>query len=62
MVWIESAAARISLLLMLAACPRYAEAPRFSTVAARAVTCAALWMGNLPVGSCAAVPSWPATV
>ena len=33
-VWIASAAARMSLFLMLPACPRYAAAPRFSTVAA----------------------------
>ncbi len=30
-------------------------------MAASAVTCAALLIGNLPVGSAAGVPSWPAT-
>jgi hypothetical protein len=54
--WIASAEASTSGLWIFAAWPRYAEAPRFSTVYASCATCVALVIGNLPVGAFAGVP------
>src|SRR6476646_2181301 len=58
-LWIESAAARISLLLIRPAWPRYAAAPRFSTTAAVRrifVGPAAMTSSNFVVGIAAGVP------